>query len=487
MTTARHSPTLAHTLILLLAILLIAVIAGCGPVADVIGDRKPPTPTRLPFSTATPGGRLSVWLVTPTGQADAQRTPGTPEPNLITGGNPVGPAATATAAQATIVAATATAGAPAIGPNYQPRECPAPGVPAPPQRPANFNDTSALIGRFLSAGGSPTVLEATLRNWGAITDRGGVVQADTDLTGDGILEVIVTAYNPYAYNADAPLNAGQMLVYGCDSGGYRLLYSTPYNATVALPELLRVGDMNTDVRNELVYQTETCNGASCYKEAKILTWNALLGTFQELNNGQIIAINGRIGIADVEGDGVLELTAQINPPGTAQSGPPRAVVDTWDWDGTEYVLARREDQGALYRIHAIYGADDLVRAEQYRDAIFAYDAVRDDQNLQTWNVSGEYEALRAYAAFRIVILYARLGNARAEDWFNTLQAENPQGSAGSGFAQMGAAFMENFRATGDTHAACAQAISAGAANTLSVMNRYGTNNRTYTPTDLCPL
>uniref|UniRef100_UPI002B707D6D hypothetical protein n=1 Tax=Aggregatilinea sp. TaxID=2806333 RepID=UPI002B707D6D len=377
--------------------------------------------------------------------------------------------------------------APAAGPNYQPSECPAPGVPTPPQRPANFNDTSALIARFLSAGGSPTVLEATLRNWGAITDRGGIVQADTDLTGDGTLEVIVTAYNPAAYNPEALLNAGQMFVYGCDSGGYRLLYSTAYNASVALPQMLRVGDMNTDVRNELVYQTETCNGASCYKEAKILTWNALLGTFQELNNGQIIAINGRIGIADVEGDGVLELTAQINPPGTTQSGPPHAVLDTWDWDGTEYVLARRDDQGGLYRIHAIYAADDLARAGSTRDAIYAYDDVRENDDLLTWNVSGEYEALRAYAAFRIVILYASLGNARAEDWFNTLQAENPPGGTGNGFAQMGAAFMDNFRATGDAHAACAQAISAGAANTLSVMNRYGTNNRTYTPTDLCPL
>ena len=50
-----------------------------------------------------------------------------------------------------------------------------------------------MIGRYLSAGGSATVLEATLRNWGAITDQGGVVQADTDMTGDGVLEVIVTA------------------------------------------------------------------------------------------------------------------------------------------------------------------------------------------------------------------------------------------------------------------------------------------------------
>ena len=109
------------------------------------------------------------------------------------------------------------------------------------------------------------------------------------------------------------------------------------------------------------FRSQTCDGSSCYKEAKILSWNSIVGVFEELNNGQIIAINGRIGIADVDGDGVLELTAQINPPGTTAAGPPRSVLDTWDWSGTNYVLALREEEGARYRIHAMYDADDKLR------------------------------------------------------------------------------------------------------------------------------
>jgi hypothetical protein len=345
-----------------------------------------------------------------------------------------------------------------------------------------------MIGRYLSSGGSPTVLEATLRNWGAITDTGGVVQANTDITGDGVLEVIVTLYNPAAYNAEAPLNAGQLLVYGCDGGGYRVLYSTPYNAGIALPQLLRVGDMNADVKNELVFHTETCNGASCYKEAKILSWNSIVGVFEELNNGQIIAINGRIGIGDLEGDGILELTAQINPPGTTTAGPPRSVLDVWDWTGLEYMLAQRNEEEPRYRIHAVYDADDLLSASDWRPAINAYAAMRDDNDLLAWTVAGEYEILRAYGAFRIMITYALLRNGRAEDWFNILQGENPPGTPGNGFAVMGAAFMENFRATSDARAACAQALSVGASqpNVLSALNSYGYANRTYMLGDLCP-
>ena len=464
---------------------LSAVIAACGPVTDVIGDRNPPTPTSKPFTTATPGGHLSVWLVTPTG---AFSGPATPTPVGVAGGNPVGPNATATALIATIQAATQTAAAPAPAPYYQPNECPAPGSPAPPPPPADFNQYGEVIGRFLSAGGSSTVLEAALRNWGAITDRGGVVQADTDLTGDGVREVIVTLFNPQTYNPDALLNAGQLFVYGCDGGGYRLLTMTSYNANVGIPELVRVGDMTTDAKNELVFFTETCSSASCIKDAKILSWNSILGAFEELNNGQIIAINGRIGIADVDGDGVLELTAQINPPGTATGGPANSVIDTWDWNGSDYLLAQREDTGAHYRIHAVYAADDLLRDGQLRPAILAYDALRRDNTLQAWSLAaGDREALRAYAAYRIVITYARLGNARAEDWINVLLSENPAGSTGYPFAAMGSTFMDNYRATGDSHAACAQAMSTGASSgALSLLNRYGFNNRSYTLADLCP-
>jgi hypothetical protein len=245
--------------------------------------------------------------------------------------------------------------------------------------------------------------------------------------------------------------------------------------------------MNADVKNELVFFTETCSGAGCVKDGKILTWNRVVGAFEELNTGQIVAINGRLGVADVDLDGVLELTAQINPPGTVATGPPRSVVDTWDWNGVNYVLALREEpDGARYRIHAIYDADDLARDGQLRAAILAYDAARRGTGLLAWTAAGETEVLRAYAALRIVVLYARLQSGRAEDWLRSLQAENPPGSPGYGLAQMGTAFMDNFRATGDTRAACAAALSVGDGGALGIMNSYGFSNRAYTLGDLCP-
>ncbi len=112
---ARYTTRMTKRLYLCTALLLSALIAACGPVADVIGDREAPTPTSRVFSTATPGGKLSVWLITPTGQ---YVQPATPTPGGV--GNPVGPNATATAAIATIQAATLTAAAPPPAPYFQP-------------------------------------------------------------------------------------------------------------------------------------------------------------------------------------------------------------------------------------------------------------------------------------------------------------------------------------------------------------------------------
>src|SRR5450432_4548810 len=66
-----------------LALVLLALWSAtlaCSSLQDVIGpqQRGGPTPTLPLFATATPGGSISVFLVTPTGQADVSDQAGTP-------------------------------------------------------------------------------------------------------------------------------------------------------------------------------------------------------------------------------------------------------------------------------------------------------------------------------------------------------------------------------------------------------------------------
>ena len=65
--------------------------------------------------------------------------------------------------------------------------------------------------------------------------------------------------------------------------------------------------------------------------------------------------------------------------------------------------------------------------------------------------------LRAFANYRIVTTYARIGDGRAENVLGSLLGENPEEAPGNVYAAMGNAFMEVFRGSGDATAACGRA------------------------------
>ncbi|HLY27077.1 MAG TPA: hypothetical protein VKQ72_12105, partial [Aggregatilineales bacterium] len=115
----RQHRSLAIAVVMLT--LWLATLA-CSSINDVIGQRNGgnTTPTVPIFATATPGGKISVWLTTPTGQPDQPTQSG--QPTSTPPGEVVAPAATATAAYATLQAATATAQAPKTGPVIQPND-----------------------------------------------------------------------------------------------------------------------------------------------------------------------------------------------------------------------------------------------------------------------------------------------------------------------------------------------------------------------------
>lgn len=465
-----------------LVLLVILLLAGCDLAERRLEEPAEKTATPLPFSTATPGGRISVWLVEPTSAFEGT-------PNATIEGQVIGPAATATSAMATIVAATATAAAPTPAPSFLQNECPAQGGRTPPTLPASFDDISNVVGVYLSNGGAASVLENTLRTWNAINEQGGFVQAETDLTGDKTPEIVVNVFNPYTYNPLSVLNAGQALVYGCDNNGYRLLYATPSNPGLALPVFHRVGDMNADVKAELVFDVQSCSTAYCTREGFILSWNPVVGAFENLNTGQLLSINGRMGVVDIDSDGILEMTLTNYPPGSTTSGPTRGTVDVWDWTGANYVLAIRVPDESRYQIHALHDADAELLADNVRSAIDSYLEIREGENLLGWTVPNEAENIRAFATYRLVISYARLGNTRrAEQYLGELRAENPEGTSGAVYAAMAQAFWDGFNAGGGSSAGCQAVVGVAAARpeSLSFLNSYGYANRSYNLSDLCP-
>ena len=252
-----------------------------------------PTPAAS-FPTVTPGGHISISLLTPT---LAQ------EPALDAAGTPIGPVATATAAAATTIAQTATAAVPTPtvpGIFASPALCPPAGTPSLPSNPPPFTRFAETMARYLAEGGAPTILEARLREWGALAEYGGLVRADRDFTGDGVPEVLVVVLDPQ--NAEFPY-PGDLYLFGCDAAAYRLLYQAGYARNRSTPLLYAAEDINGDYLNDLVYATQTCEGVRCSTRVEVIEWSLALASFDSLLAEGFSEPAAEVEVRDTDGDG----------------------------------------------------------------------------------------------------------------------------------------------------------------------------------------
>lgn len=479
--------------------LLLAALLACDLTAPAANVTSQPS-----FSTATPGGRISVSLLTPTltlpGLA-AQFT------------TPIGPVATATAAAATAMASTATAAAPTPtvpGVFVEPAQCPAAGSPALPGEPPAFGSFAEVIVKYLSAGGAPTILEGTLKTWKAITEKGGgLVRSDRDFTGDGVPEVFMVLLDPD--KSDYHPQPGDLYIFGCQEGAYRLLYQVGYKPERSAPVVPSAGadDINGDYVNDLVYTVKTCGDQGCMGQVSIIEWNITLGNFNSLLANDISHVEPEVVVSDVDDDNLREVSVTngiISDPG---AGPQRKVTSIYRWDGSLYTLSRVVKTQAQYRIHAIYDGDEALTGGNYDAAINFYKQAYTDENLKSWQYPNEAQYLSAFARYRLMLAYVLKNNvSKAQTTHDELYAQYvpppptpvPEGQPtivptpyagqlpGMEFVSIADQFWLNFTVNRDVPHACSLVLDYARRNPkiLSVLNSFGFANRQYRPEDMCP-
>lgn len=482
-----------------LAMLVIASLS-CG-----LPQRREQTEPTQAFATATPGGKISVSLLTPTAGNDPALA--TLNPDQTT---PIGPVATATAFARAASAATATADALNSRVYLPPATCPAQGSPAVPSQPATFEQYPEVLIEYLSLGGPPTVLEATLRGWGAITNLGGLVRADRDFTADGVPEVLLLLLNPGSTRVPP---GGDIFVFGCEDAVYRLLYRAGYTPERSAPVIVSADDLIGIGYNHLVYVTETCDVSSnCQKQAHAVGWNITLGTFSEMSNAPIVipgSLSQELGVlvTDTTNDGNPEIIVNSGTATSPEAGPGRPLTQIWAWTGQNFALSQTITTDAEFRIHVIHDADDALARGDFETATALYLRVIGNEDLQSWTLPNEASYLRAYAFYKLMVTHAvQYDQTEAGDYFDELVASYPPDPSfvgednedgepppeangpGSIYAELAIAFWDTFIAQNDHGVAC-QTASLFAQNhpeTLSPLNSFGSANRKYTPTDMCP-
>lgn len=481
--------------------LFLAVLALAAAMLACIGGAPAGAPTEAAqFVTVTPGGRISVSLLTPTIAADDAP---------VQGGTPIGPVATGTAAAASAIEQTQSAPVPTAttaGVFAPAAECPAPGNPRLPSEPPAFNQFDEAIAQYLSGGGAPTVLEGRLAAWGTFTSYGGLVRADRDFTGDGVPEVLAVLMDPQAQEFPYP---GDLYIFGCEDGAYRLLHQAGSAPDRSAPLILNVenNDVNANRLNDLVYAVQTCDDRICSTSVEVIEWSLTLNSFDSLLAQRIDEPFAAVEVTDVEGDGLSEIVVERGAVASDAAGPQRSRKTTLRWDGAQYAIADVELAEAEYRIHVLHDADAALRSADYAAAAELYAQAATDDSLQSWRYPDEATHLRAYARFRQMLAEAAQGNSAeaqaAHDELIAAYTLTPtgditpvpgapsalnRGRAGSAFAEMAQLFWREYAASGDTGRACSAVTgyARGASSSYEVLNSFGYANPTYTAADLCP-
>ena len=379
--------------------------------------------------------------------------------------------------------------APYTAPTFSAQVCPIP--PGSADMP-NLNDPNtwaADILAYLNAGGFVSSLLNHIQSSNSIEPSAAVGEI-LDLNSDGFEDLALVMIQ--ASSELSPMPSGSLLIFLCAEEAFRVAYATSPSSGAGRPELQTARDFTGDGRPELLALWESCGAHTCFAQAEILKWTG--SGFENLWQGR----SDDLPSPDIElrgplTDGSTAISITARGIGSVGAGPYRDIQRTWTWqiDSRRFEVSEETLADPKYRIHVLHDADQAAHEGDYETAAIGYLRVMEDGTLDDW-ISGEEgrAALRAYAAFRQIVLDVRIGNtANAEAGMLFLQAAFSPDSPHHAYVDLAERFFEAYQISGDPGEACLAAQSYSLNNPEAVLDPlyYGYANRTYLAADICPL
>lgn len=350
--------------------------------------------------------------------------------------------------------------------------------------PSSAADANNAIANYLTLGGTFTDLEDQMINdWDVLGDD-GFIRSDTDLTGEGTPDIIVSY--------TAPGNLGAMSVFTCSNGQYLPRYQIVSEGEIP-PLLVWLGDINNDFLNDLMYATYICDeDETCEYTSQIVSWEAERGRFVNLVNGTMQSFNIPT-LNDIDNDDVAEIVITLDNRGTSETGPLRTGVNIYDWDGSVYTLSIIQLDPPRYIVQLAHEADRLFGRLQTREAATLYRQALDDEDLRYWFNDGP-NTLIPYILYRIILTDTFNGDfENRQTIVGQLNEEYPIDANTNParlpvYVEMAYAFLAGWDATNNISNACQQVrdVIESRPEAVELLNRYGSRSPQYVPNDLCP-
>ena len=348
--------------------------------------------------------------------------------------------------------------------------------------PKNFDLYPAAISSFLNRkGATPSSLRTWLKGCGVITNKQGTVQVHAL---DGIKEddVVVVIHNPAT---DAPLPVGKLLVYHRVKGKYSLAHQGGEDGRV---RLLAVDDLNKDGRREIAWTSTNCGAHTCYSTLYVDQWDG--NVYRDWILGRPTTANATYSLRDNDEETSSKwIVVHGGVIGSVGAGPQRAWTENYvSYPEEPYMLFDKtyDDSSCLY--HHLLDANDSydrgdVNPELYYDAIFSYEEILDNADLEACAFSefpDELDVLRDFARFRLVVAHtaveepAEAAAARADITTPALA-----GAAG--------VFLTEYNDSNNLKQACAETAAFAEANpdSWNYLEDWGYANPSFSAEQLC--
>lgn len=355
--------------------------------------------------------------------------------------------------------------------------------------PDTFDHYPDAIQKYLNNGGPIDRLTTVLREASSITNTIGKVKS-FDLTGDGDSETIVSIYNPLS-QVQPP--SGMLLIYGCADQKMNLLYSDSTADPNSMTQLMKIDDLIGAKRGgQMATLKSICGAHTCFDTFDVLGWNG--NTFVSLMAEPLTLPSASYVLSKKDTDAAYHIEAQAGVVASTGAGPQRAETQIWQWNGAQFAPVATTLAPVVYRVHAIYEADDAFAKGDYPSAIDWYSRAITDDSLKDWLTEIGYSrahdrgTLTAYARFRLLVIGVLRGDANASDQLAQLTKDFPADNPDNNIQQMAALFWSKYQATKDIKTACA-AADAFANDTYQItdnLSLFGYANRLYTSDDMCP-